>query len=170
MEKGALSMQQQITIDMIESKEFKIKARGYDQEEVDTFLDEICDELERKQNAIAKLQQQLREAQAARSSAPVQPAAPAPAAVKAVGTDDIREMLEMAQRIKNETVAEAQKKADAIIADAQAKAEMQLGDLTSQRNRLASEVEELKKAAADFRAKFAALLDEQKAVLDKAEI
>ena len=35
----------QITIEMIESKEFKIRPKGYDQQEVDEFLDAICDEI-----------------------------------------------------------------------------------------------------------------------------
>ena len=56
-------MAQQITIQAIEQKEFRTKARGYDPEEVDTFLDDICDEMERQQNTIASLQQQVREAQ-----------------------------------------------------------------------------------------------------------
>ena len=58
-------MQQQITIDAIESKEFAIRKNGYDQDEVDAFLDDICDEMERQIGTINKLQQQLREAQTA---------------------------------------------------------------------------------------------------------
>ena len=42
----------QITIEMIESKEFKIKPRGYDQQEVDEFLDAICDEMAAQQDQI----------------------------------------------------------------------------------------------------------------------
>ena len=159
---------QQITIEMIETKEFRLKARGYDQEEVDTFLDEICDEMERQLNTISKLQQQLKEAQLARPAAAPQPA-PAPVS-KPVGTDDIREMLEMAQRIKNETVAEAQKKADTILSEARTKAEEQLGDLAGQRTRLVDEVATLKTAVADYRQKFTELLNAQKAILDEIEI
>ena len=159
---------QQITIEMIETKEFRMKARGYDQDEVDTFLDEICDEMERQLNTISKLQQQLKEAQLARPAASPQPT---PAVVtKAVGTDDIREMLEMAQRIKNETVTEAQKKADTILSEARAKAEEQLGDLAGQRTRLVDEVTTLKTAVADYRQKFTELLNAQKAILDEIEI
>ena len=50
---------QQITIDAIESKEFAIRKNGYDQDEVDSFLDDICDEMERQLGTINKLQQQL---------------------------------------------------------------------------------------------------------------
>ena len=38
----------QITIEMIETKEFKTKPRGYDPQEVDEFLDAICDEMVRQ--------------------------------------------------------------------------------------------------------------------------
>ena len=62
----------QITIEMIETKEFKTKPRGYDPQEVDEFLDAICDEMARQLDAIQSLQQQLADAKAARP-------APAPA-------------------------------------------------------------------------------------------
>lgn len=42
----------QITVDMIETKEFKTKPRGYDPQEVDEFLDAICDEMIRLQDKI----------------------------------------------------------------------------------------------------------------------
>ena len=56
----------QITIEMIETKEFKTKPRGYDPQEVDEFLDAICDEMVRQMDQIAALQQQLAAAKAAR--------------------------------------------------------------------------------------------------------
>lgn len=158
---------QQITIELIESKEFKLKARGYDQEEVDTFLDEICDEMERQLNTITKLQQQLKEAQLAKPAVPA-PQTPAPAVTTAVATDEFREVLEMAQRVKAETIAEAQRKADAIMADAEGRVNAQLGDLTAERDRLADEVAALKQAAADYRRRFEQLMDEQRAALIKA--
>ena len=49
----------QITIEMIETKEFKTKPRGYDPQEVDEFLDAICDEMARQLDEIQSLQQQL---------------------------------------------------------------------------------------------------------------
>ena len=65
-----------ITVAMIEEKEFKTKMRGYDPEEVDEFLDEICDEMVAMQEEIATLQARL--AQAPRSNQAA--FAPAPAA------------------------------------------------------------------------------------------
>ena len=60
----------QITIEMIETKEFKTKPRGYDPQEVDEFLDAICDEMARQLDEIQSLQQQLAAAKAARPPPP----------------------------------------------------------------------------------------------------
>ena len=46
----------QITIEMIETKEFKTKPRGYDPQEVDEFLDAICDEMARQLDEAAREQ------------------------------------------------------------------------------------------------------------------
>ena len=49
-----------ITVQAIESKEFKIKRlNGYDPEDVDIFLDEICDFIIALQEEKARLQAQL---------------------------------------------------------------------------------------------------------------
>ena len=98
----------QITIEMIESKEFKIKPRGYDQQEVDEFLDAICDEMAAQQDQIQALQQQLMSAQAKR---PAPAPAPAPA-VTPDATGALQEILEMAQKVKAETIAAAEKQAE----------------------------------------------------------
>ena len=49
-----------VTVSQIENKEFKVKVRGYDPEEVDAFLDDICDEMIAMQEEIANLQGRLR--------------------------------------------------------------------------------------------------------------
>mgnify|MGYP003308667004 CR=1 FL=1 len=101
----------QITIEMIETKEFKTKPRGYDPQEVDEFLDAICDEMVRQLDQIAALQQQLAAAKAARPvvEAPTQQVKPIVAApVKPVPDADFREILEMAQKVKSETIAAAE--------------------------------------------------------------
>ena len=41
-----------ITIQTIETKEFKVKPNGYDPDEVDVFLDSIIDEFEDMQREI----------------------------------------------------------------------------------------------------------------------
>ena len=114
-----------ITIEMIEEKEFKTKNRGYDPQEVDEFLDAICDELERLYNENATLQQQLAEPQ----KAPVEPATQVvrpvqqsvyadPVQAEPAPESAFREILEMAQRVKEETISNAKAQADKLLADA----------------------------------------------------
>ncbi len=164
----------QITVEMIDTKEFKIKPRGYDQQEVDDFLDAIGDEMVRQLDTIQSLQQQLAQAKAARpavTEAPTQaikPVQPKPATVAAVPTDSFREILEMAQKVKDETIAEAQRKAEIIVAEATEEASKRLNNLDTEKEALVREVAALKEAAADYRAKFEALLQAQQEALEKA--
>ncbi|MBQ8653636.1 MAG: DivIVA domain-containing protein [Clostridia bacterium] len=162
----------QITVEMIDTKEFKIKPRGYDQQEVDDFLDAIGDEMVRQLDTIQSLQQQLQLAKSARpavTEAPTQAFKPVqPAPVAAVPTDSFREILEMAQKVKDETIAEAQRKAEAILAEAQVKASQRLENLDEEKAALTREVDALKAAAAEYRAKFEALLQAQQEALEKA--
>ena len=44
-----------ITVEMISQKQFSISNKGYNQSEVDDFLDDICDEIERMENEIMDL-------------------------------------------------------------------------------------------------------------------
>lgn len=163
----------QITVEMIDTKEFKIKPRGYDQQEVDDFLDAIGDEMVRQLDTIQSLQQQLAQAKAARpvvTEAPTQAIKPVQAkpAAAAVPSDSFREILEMAQKVKDETIAEAQRKADAIIAEANDEAIKRLDNLDAEKEALTREVAALKAAAAEYRTKFEALLQAQQEALEKA--
>lgn len=161
----------QITIEMIETKEFKTKPRGYDPQEVDEFLDAICDEMVRQMDQIAALQQQLAAAKAARPvvEAPTQQMKPIVAApVKAVPDSDFREILEMAQKVKNETIAAAEAKAEEIIAKAKEEAAAKLDNLDVEKESLVKQVAALKEAAADYRAKFESLLQAQQEAIEKA--
>ncbi len=163
-------MDQQITIEVIESKEFRIAAKGYDQHEVDEFLDSICDEMERMQDQVEAMKAQVelaraeaRKAEAARGY--VQPAAP-------VATPDgaFREILEMAQRVKEQTITDAEAKAAQIVADAQAEITARLGGLEEEKERLEKQVETLKAAVSDYKTRFAELLKANQEILEAAEL
>ena len=168
----------QITIEMIETKEFKTKPRGYDPQEVDEFLDAICDEMARQLDEIQSLQQQLAAAKAARpapapapapvTEAPTQQIKPVTARPAAVPDSDFREILEMAQKVKNETIAAAEAKAAAIVAKAEEEAADKLASLSEEKEKLTGQVEALKTAAAEYRAKFEALLQAQQEAMEKA--
>jgi len=156
-------MSERITIQTIESMQFDIKPRGYDRDAVDTFLDAICDEMERMNNETAALRQQLREAQAA----PVQPAQPVLQPAQNADSAEILGILELANRLKNETLAEAQKKADEILEEANTQARENLGSLATERDSLTNQVEALRKTVSDYRERFTALLQAQQDAMDK---
>ncbi|MBR1685354.1 MAG: DivIVA domain-containing protein [Clostridia bacterium] len=158
-------MQKQITIDVIESKEFSIHKNGYDQDEVDAFLDDICDEMEKQLNQISRLQADLRQAQLAAQRPAV--GTPQPVTVSKESEASFREILEMAQKVKDETIQNAKKQAEEIIADAGKKAQEQLGSLSEERDSLQAQVDTLKKSVSDFKDRLKTLISEQQSVLDR---
>ncbi|MGN6242170.1 MAG: DivIVA domain-containing protein [Motilibacteraceae bacterium] len=131
--------------------------KGYDETEVDDFLDEVYDEMLRLtreneelntklsacQRSLAAAQEQLRQQAAAPapaaapvpaaapepvpSPAPAPPAAPAPAEAAAG-------ILALAQRTADEHVAEAKKQADGIVGEARSRAD-QIARETEERQR-----------------------------------
>ena len=64
-------MEQRITVDSILDKKFSTVAKGFNQQEVDEYLDQICDEFDRRDAEMNALRQeiaQLKAAQAAKSA------------------------------------------------------------------------------------------------------
>ena len=133
-----------VTIQMIETKEFKTKAHGYDPEEVDVFLDEIADEFEEMQREIQSLR-----------AAAMRQSAPAPAPAPADNSESVQKMLANAQRVCDETMSDARKQADLIVADAKAESK-----------RLQDGLDTLRSAASDYRARFRRLVEDQQHVLN----
>ncbi len=151
---------EKITVDLIAHKEFSISSKGYDQAEVDNFLDDICEEMERMEKEIMDLRQKTTAVHSA-----------APAAAGSVNEDQeksFREVLQMAMQVKEDTIRKAKEDAEAIRAKAQTEATEQLDGLSDRRDALKSEITELKAAAADYRQKFEALLQAQQDALEKA--
>lgn len=143
-----------ITIQMIETKEFKVKPNGYDPEEVDVFLDSIIDEFEDLQHEI----QSLRTA-AARPAKPAAPAIPE-------STETAQKLLANAQRVSDETMADARKQAESIIADAKVQADRLVRDAQKEATRLQDSLETLRSAAGDYRDRFKRLVDDQMHLLN----
>lgn len=151
---------EKITVDLISRKEFSISSKGYNQTEVDNFLDDICEEMERMENEIMELRQK---------TTAVRPAAPAPAgSVSAEDENSFREILEMARQVKDDTIRKAREDAEAIRAKAETEAAERLDGLAEEQKTLKQEVADLKAAASDYRAKFEALLQAQQEALEKA--
>ena len=74
----------------------------------------------------------------------------------------------MAHQVKDQTIRDAQAKAENILAEAREKAEEQLGNLSSERDSLNRQVEALKQIVKDYKEKFVSLLQAQQDALDKA--
>ena len=153
---------EKITVEVIAHKEFSISSKGYNQAEVDNFLDDICDEMERMEKEMTELRQK---------TTMVHPAA-APAPVAAGVTEDqersFREVLEMAMQVKDDTIRKAREDAEAIRAKAETEATERLDGLSEEKETLVKAVADLKAAGAEYREKFEALLQAQQEALDKA--
>lgn len=152
---------EKITVEVIAQKEFSISSKGYNQTEVDNFLDDICEEMERMEKEITELRQK---------TTTVHPAAPAPVATGVTEEQEksFREVLEMAMQVKDDTIRKAREDAEAIRAKAETEAAERLDGLSEEKEALTKEVAGLKTAAADYRAKFEALLQAQQEAMEKA--
>ncbi len=177
-----------ITVAMIEEKEFKTKMRGYDPVEVDEFLDDICDEMVAMQEEISTLTQRLSQVShgaygsaaipaPAASAVPVPPPAAVPAqapAQQAKEAPKIREetgeaaqrLLAQAQKVYDQTIAEAKAKAEEILNGANERASMGLEDLEAEKSDLQQEVEMLRQTAKDYRERFLRLIEDQQHILN----
>ena len=151
---------ERITSEVIAEKEFTIANRGYNQEEVDNFLDLICEELDRLNNDIQDMRQK---------TTMVRPSAPA--AESSVSREDenkFREILEMAATVKEETIRKAREDAEAIRLKAETEANERLNGLAEEREVLEKEVNALKETAAEYKRQFEELLHAQQEALEKA--
>ncbi len=165
-----------ITVSMIEEKEFKNKMLGYDPVEVDEFLDDICDEMVSMQAEIAALKNKLSLSQQqpapvyAPVPAPLAPApAPAPSANAQASEASAQKLLARAQKFYDDTVADAERQAAEIIEKAKASVPARDGEIAAldgEREALREEVDMLKAAAKDYRARFIRLVEDQKHVLN----
>lgn len=146
-------MEKRITVDTILDKKFGNVAKGYNQKEVDNFLDEICDEFDRRDAEMNALRKQLSDAQASSAAAASSPAfssakkADVQPMSESSADESFREILEMAKRVKDQTIADAQTKASQILANAEAEAQKQMGNLLAQKDALTKQVDELKASA-----------------------
>ena len=151
---------ERITADMIAEKEFSIESRGYNKDEVDTFLDLICEEMDRLNNEIQDLRQKTT---IVRQSAPAQEAS-----VSREDESKFREILEMAATVKEETIRKAKEDAEAIRLKAETEANERLNGLAEEREDLEKEVAALRETALEYRRNFEELLHAQQEALEKA--
>ncbi|KQX06724.1 MULTISPECIES: DivIVA domain-containing protein [unclassified Leifsonia] len=167
---------------------------GYDQDEVDDFLDEVVVELRRLNGENEELRQQLASAGSRGDEAPaaVAPvpsfaepvaAVPAPVAapVAAAPVEDEQtsttNLLQLARRLHEEHVREGIEKRDALIAEghataarvvaeAEAKQRAQIGALDAERQGLETRIDELRNFERDYRSKLKGYIEGQLRELD----
>ncbi len=160
---------------------------GYDQDEVDDFLDEVVVELRRLNQENEELRQRLMAADSrinelqaggAPMAAPVAAPAPVPepafAAAAADPSDpaDTNNLLQLARRLHEEHVREGMEKRDALIAEGHAAAarvvseaeqaqRVQLGALEQERTALERQIDELRTFEREYRVKLKGYIEGQ---------
>lgn len=136
----------------IHNKEFGRRLRGYDEDEVNEFLDQIIKDYEAMIRENKELQNQVAAAQE-----------------KLGHFSTIEETLSktiiVAQEAADELKNNAKKEAQLIIKEAEKNADRIINDSLAKSRKVALEVEELKKQAAIYRARFRALVETQLEIL-----
>lgn len=126
---------------------------GYDEEEVDAFLDEVEAELTRLLRENDELRAQLAAAESRGGrvvAAPVAPPPPppsipapsAPAVGREAPSDAAARLLQLAQRTADEAVTEARMQSDKILGEARQKADQIVGEARGRADRLEREAQE----------------------------
>jgi len=130
----------------IHHKEFRRALRGYNEEDVDVFLDEVAEEFERLFKENIELKEQVEE-----TKEKIQ---------QYEGIEDtLQKTLLTAQKSAEEVKNKAVQEAEIITKDAEAKARETLQDIMKEKEKLQVSFEDLKKAEQDFRGKFRSLLE-----------
>lgn len=156
-----------LTPEDVRNRRFKTAFRGYDETEVDTFLDEVEVELTRLLGEQDTLRQRLQTAQAA----------PPPQPVHSEAEEMLRRTLLLAQRTADETVAEAKQEAErltgtarehaeSMLRQAQEQAAAAIGDLETRRQALEQHIEGLRAFEREYRTRLKAYLESQLRDLD----
>lgn len=138
----------------IHNKEFGRKLRGYDEDEVNEFLDQIIKDYEalirenkEMQNQAQTLQEKLNHF--------------------ANLEDTLSKTIIVAQEAADEVKGNAKKEAQLIIKEAEKNADRIVNDALAKSRKVAMEVEELKKQASIYRTRFRTLVEAQLELLSQ---
>lgn len=138
----------------IHNKEFSRRLRGYDEDEVNEFLDQIIKDYEALIRENKEQQSQYEALQE-----------------KLSHFTNIEETLSktiiVAQEAADELKNNAKKEAQLIVKEAEKNADRIINDALAKSRKIALEVEEMKKQAAIYRARFRALVESQLDLLGK---
>jgi len=161
---------------------------GYDQDEVDDFLDEVVVEMRRVQEENTELKNQLQAAEARiaelqRSGASAAPAAPVSTAsmddpIDAEGTTNL---LQLARRLheehvregiqkRDELIAEGHSQAARIVSEAEAEHQRRLAEYKREQQTVENKVEALREFERDYRNSLRGFIEGQLSTLDNTGI
>ena len=162
-----------ITLDTIVNKVFKVVKNGYDNNEVEAFLDEILEEMENReaqtaqlQEQIAKLNRELEQARAQLAARPVAAAPVSPAKEERHSTESFELVLSKAKGAYEEIVAAADARAEEIIRTANLEAANIRSSAESQITDLTEKLTALRKQSADYYTSIKKAMETQNASLE----
>lgn len=130
----------------IHHKEFHRSIRGYNEEEVDVFLDEIADEFERLFKENVELQQQMEDLNQKMTQ------------YKTIEAT-LQNTLFTAQKTAEEIQSNAKKESELILRDAELKAKDMIQQALAEKQRIQQIMLRIKQAEEEFRMKFKSVLD-----------
>lgn len=167
-----------ITLDTIVNKVFKVVKNGYDNNEVEAFLDEILEEMENREaqtnqlkEQVATLSRELEEARAQLAARPAVQAAPSAVPAKPAEDRHASESFELvltkAKGAYEEIVSAADARADEIIRQATEEASSIRSDAENQIADLTAKLGDLRKQASGYCDALKKMIDEQNASMDQ---
>ncbi|MDI6716641.1 MAG: DivIVA domain-containing protein [Actinomycetota bacterium] len=141
----------------IHHKEFHRAIRGYNEEEVDKFLDEVAEEFERLFKENIELREQVEKVkQELQSYASME--------------KTLQNTLLTAQKSAEDITVHAQKEAELIIRDAEMKAKEILQETYELKRKYESTLTHLKQAEEEFRTKFKSMLESYMRIADSTAV
>lgn len=143
-----------LTVKDILEKTFKRSFKGYDEDEVDRFLDQIIDEFKELQNENAALKSEL--ATLREQARKVKEA-----------EDTIMNTLVSAQKSAERIINDATRKAELVISSAEATARQRADQATQELREAEAKLQELKACAQGFATSFANMVNAQAAHFEK---
>ncbi|EGO5250076.1 DivIVA domain-containing protein [Enterococcus faecalis] len=154
----------------IQNKDFSTKMRGYNQDDVDDFLDQITRDYEDALQKNRELEKSLKHAEeklqyfnelkdALNQSIIV--AQDTADKVKSSANKESEMIITSADNQAKETLVEAERKSNAMIADAEAKSTQILAEAIERARQLAGETEDLKKKTRVFHQRLSLMLETQ---------
>lgn len=143
-----------LTVKDILEKTFKRSFKGYDEDEVDKFLDQIIDEFKALQSELSSVKDELAEAKENEGK------------VKH-SEETIMNTLVSAQKTSEHMLSDAKRKAEIIISSAEATARQKGEQTLRELEEAKTQIEELKSCAQGFAASFANMINTQAAYFEK---